>query len=52
MQYLLIKKNTKTFDPHRLLLKLTYKISLKIVMNMLLYQIFAYTTHICIYYTI
>ena len=34
-------KNTKTYDPHRLLLNLSDKINLKKVINMLLYQIYA-----------
>ena len=35
-------KNSKTYDPHRILLNLTGKIK---VTNMLLHQILAYTKH-------
>ena len=38
-------KKSKTSHPHKLLLKLTDKIKLKKVINMLLYQILAYTIH-------
>ena len=36
-------ENGKTSDPHRLLLNLSDKINLKKVINMLLYQILAFT---------
>ena len=38
-------KNSKTCDSHRLLLNLTDKLNLKKVVNMLLYQILAFTLH-------
>ena len=38
-------KNSKTFEPHRLLLNLTDKINLKKVINMLLYQILAFAIY-------
>ena len=38
-------KNSKTYDPRRLLLNFTDKINLKKVINMLLYQIFAFAIH-------
>ena len=38
-------KNSKTSDLHRLLLNLSDKINLKEVINVLLYQILAYTIH-------
>ena len=38
-------ENSKTSDPHRLLLDLTDKISLKRSDKMLLYQILAFSTH-------
>ena len=38
-------KNSKTSDPHRLLLNLSDKIDLKKVINMLLYQILSFTIH-------
>ena len=41
--------NSKTFDPHRLLLNLSDKANLKQVKNMLLYQILAFTIHGKIY---
>ena len=37
--------NSKTSDPHRPLINLSDKINLKKVMNILLYQFLAYTTH-------
>ena len=37
--------NSKTPDPHRLLLNLSYKINLKEGINILLYQILAFTIH-------
>ena len=36
-------RNTGTSDPHRLLLKLTYKTSFNEVINMLLHQTSAFT---------
>ena len=39
-------ENSKTSDPHRLLLNLTDKINLKKVTNMLLYQALAFTIHV------
>ena len=38
-------KNSKTSDPHRLLLSFTDEINLKEVINMLFYQSLAYTIH-------
>ena len=38
-------KNSKTSDPHRLFINLENKINLKRPINMLLYQISAYTIH-------
>ena len=38
-------KNSKISHPHRLLHNLENKINLKKVMNMLFYQILAYTIH-------
>ena len=38
-------KNSKTSDPHRLLLNLTDKIYLRKKINILLYQILAFTIH-------
>ena len=38
-------KNSKTFEPHRLLLNPTDKINLKKVINMLLYQILAFAIY-------
>ena len=38
-------KNSKTFEPHRLLLNLTDKINLKKVINMLLNQILAFAIY-------
>ena len=38
-------KNSKTSDPHKLLLNLSDKIKFKRGENMLLYQILGYTTH-------
>ena len=38
-------KNSKTSDPHRLLLILPDKIDSKEVINMLLYQILAFAIH-------
>ena len=38
-------ENTKTSDPHRILLNLTEKINLKRSDFMLLYQILAYAIH-------
>ena len=38
-------KNSKTFDPHRLLLDPSDKINLTKAINMLLYQILAFTMH-------
>ena len=38
-------KNSGTYDPHRLLLNLSDKVNLNEVINMLLYQILAYTIH-------
>ena len=38
-------KNSKTYDPHRLLLNLLDKINFKKSINMLIYQILAYTIH-------
>ena len=38
-------KNSKTAEPHRLLLNVTDKINLKRRVNMLHYQILAFTTH-------
>ena len=38
-------KNSTTSDPHQLLFSLTDKINSKEVINMLLYQIVAYTMH-------
>ena len=38
-------ENSKTSDSHRLLLNLFYKINFKKVINMLLYQILAFTIH-------
>ena len=38
-------RNSKTFEPHRLLLNLTDKINLKKVINMLLYQILAFAIY-------
>ena len=38
-------KNSKTYDPHRLLLDLLDKINFKKSINMLIYQILAYTIH-------
>ena len=37
--------NSKTFDPHRLLLNLSDKINYREVINMFLYQIQAYNIH-------
>ena len=37
--------NSKTSDHHRLLFILSYKISLKKAINMLLYQTLAFTIH-------
>ena len=36
-------QNSKTYDPHRILLNLTDKINLREVINMLLYQSLAFT---------
>ena len=38
-------KNSKTSDPHRLLLKLTNKIDLRRKINVLHYQILAFSIH-------
>ena len=38
-------ENSKTSEPHGLLLHLSDKINLKEVINMLLYQTIAFTTH-------
>ena len=38
-------ENSKTSDPYRLLLNLLDKIKLKEVINILLYQILAFTRH-------
>ena len=38
-------KNNQTFDPHRLLLNLTDEIELGGNINILLYQILAFTIH-------
>ena len=38
-------KNSKSSDPHTLLLNLTDKINLKKVINMSLYQILVYAIH-------
>ena len=38
-------ENSKTSDPHRLILNLLHKINLKEVLNMLLYQTLAFTIH-------
>ena len=38
-------ENSKTFDPHRLLLNLTYKIDLRKKINILLYQTLAFIIH-------
>ena len=38
-------KTSKTYDPHRLLLNLLDKINFKKSINMLIYQILAYTIH-------
>ena len=38
-----ISENSKTSDPHRILLNLSDKINFKKVINMLLYQILAFT---------
>ena len=38
-------ENSKTFDPHRLLLNLTDKIDLRRKNNILIYQILVFTTH-------
>ena len=38
-------RNSKTSDPHRLLLNLFDKINFNKVINMLLYQIFVFTIH-------
>ena len=38
-------KNSKEPDPHRLLLILSGKVNFKKVINMLLYQILAFTLH-------
>ena len=38
-------ENSKTSDSHRLLLNFFHKIKLKKVINMLLYQILAFTIH-------
>ena len=37
-------ENSKTCDPHTLLINLSDKINLKEVINMLLYQIFTFNT--------
>ena len=42
---LMSSKIVKTSDPHRLLLNLTDKKNLKEAINMLLYQILAFTIH-------
>ena len=42
-------KNSKISVPHRLLLNISYKINLKRVINILLYQILAYTMNGKIY---
>ena len=41
----MISEYIKTSDPHRLLLNLSDEIDIKGVINMLLYQILAYTIH-------
>ena len=38
-------KNSKKYDPHRLLLTLSDKIDLQKVINILLYQILAFAIH-------
>ena len=38
-------EKSRTSDPHRLLLSLSHKLNLKKVINMLLYQILAFTIH-------
>ena len=38
-------ENSKTSDPHRLLLNLSDKINLKKVLNMLLYETLAFAIH-------
>ena len=38
-------KNSKTWDPHRLIINLSDKIDLKKVISMLLSQILAFTIH-------
>ena len=38
-------ENSKTSDPHRLLLNIQDKINFKKVINMLLYQTLAFTIH-------
>ena len=42
---LMNSENSKTFDPHRLLLNLTDKIDLRRKNNILIYQILVFTTH-------
>ena len=45
-EYIFINsENSKTFDPHRLLLNLLNKTNLKRSENMLLYQTLAFTIH-------
>ena len=41
----MISENSKTTDPHRIILNLTDKINLNGMVNMLLYEILASTTH-------
>ena len=38
-------ENSRTSDPHRLLLNISHKLNLKKVINMLLYQTLAFTIH-------
>ena len=38
-------ENSKTSDPHRLLLNLSDKMKFKKLVNMLLYQTFSFTIH-------
>ena len=38
-------ENSKTSDPHRLLLNLSDKMKFKKLVNMLLYQTLSFTTH-------
>ena len=39
-------ENSKTCDPHTLLINHSDKINLKEVINMLLYQLFTFNTHV------